>query len=684
MTIIQSEKQDRLIKLDNLKKQNINSYPSKCLPHISIGYFLDRFNEFESNLATVSGRIMSQRTHGKLTFMNLKDESHELQIAFQQDKLGSEKYKNLKNIDIGDILEVSGMAFITHKGEKSLLVASYSILSKALQPLPDKWHGIKDEETRYRKRYLDILLDSELQNIFRKKAVFWQSIRDFLIGHNFLEVETPVLEATPGGADAEPFITHHNALDIDLYLRISMGELWQKRLMVSGLERTFEIGRQFRNEGIDAEHLQDYTQMEFYMAYANYDDGMKLVEDMFKKVIFKTFQTLKFDIKNFHIDLSKEWGRIDYVTSIKEKFSIDVLTASIEELQTKCKELKIDVNNKVGKGRLIDSLWKQVRKEIAGPVFLINHPVEVSPLAKRKSDDQRLVERFQVIIAGSELGNGYSELNDPIDQAARFNEQAKLREAGDSEAQMHDSEFVEALEYGMPPTCGFGLSERVFAFLMNKPVRECVLFPLLRPKNNINLHVKKLSPGNNFSISREQSFKLLTSHVHKQPNIFHSLEAEAVLGALAKALNQNEALWSATGLLHDIDWEEIENKIEKHAVIGSQYLKEANYPQELINAILAHNYQDNKALEPEVLLDFALRCGEAVTGLIYASALVRPDKQIQNIELKSLKKKLKEKAFAAKVNRETIKECKKLGLSTDEFLEIALNAMKQIADQIGF
>jgi lysyl-tRNA synthetase class 2 len=317
--------------------------------------------------------------------------------------------------------------------------------------------------------------------LFYKKAKFWQATRNFLIKKGFLEVETPALENTAGGADAQPFVTHHNALDIDVYLRISMGELWQKRLMVAGFEKTFEIGRQFRNEGISREHLQDYSQMEFYWAYANYEDSMKLVEELYKYIAQETFGTQKFKIGEFDVDLSAEWPMIDFVSVIKEKQGIDVLVATDDEIKDKLRSLNVKFAPKDRKGRLMDLLWKQIRKKIAGPAFLINHPVDVSPLAKRKEDNPELVERYQVILAGSEMGNGYSELNDPIDQAERFREQSEMRDEGDTEAQMHDRDFVEALEYGMPPTTGFGFSERLFSFLADKSGREAQLFPLMRP-----------------------------------------------------------------------------------------------------------------------------------------------------------------------------------------------------------
>src|SRR3989344_5542971 len=299
----------------------------------------------------------------------------------------------------------------------------------------------------------------------------------------FLEVETPVLENSAGGAAATPFKTHHNALDIDVFLRISMGELWQKKLMVAGYEKTFEIGRMFRNEGMDMEHLQDYTQMEFYWAYANYEDGMKLVEEMYKKIAKEVFETLKFETHNYKIDLGKKWEKYDFEQTIKKYTEIEIYKTTEEEIKKKLKEVKIDFDPNLTKWKLVDLLWKYCRKKISGPGFLINQPVELSPLAKRNPEDKRKVEQFQVIIAGTELGNGYSELNDSLDQEQRFQEQMKLKEKGDKESMEHDKSFVEALKYGMPPTCGFGVSERLFSYLMNKPIRECVIFPLMKAES---------------------------------------------------------------------------------------------------------------------------------------------------------------------------------------------------------
>lgn len=480
-----SEHEQRLAKLKKLEELNINPYPAKSNKEIDNLSFLDNFSKYNEVDVSLAGRIRTIRSHGNLSFVIIEDEKASVQVVFSKKDLGPETYKNLvKLVDVGDFIEVLGNSFLTHKQEKSLLVKSYKLLSKALRPLPDNWYGLKNEEERYRKRYLDIIANKEVKEMIYKKSRFWQATRDFLIQKGFLEVETPVLETNPGGADAQAFTTHHNALDIPVYLRISMGELWQKKLMVAGFEKTFEIGRQFRNEGMDADHLQDYSQMEFYWAYADYQMGMNLVKDLYIHIAKEAFNTTKFKIKNFEIDLLDDWQIYDYQKIVLEQTQIDVLNTNEEEIKEKLNELKIDYDKKgFNITRAIDNLWKYCRKNLSGPGFLVNPPISISPLAKRQDDNPNLAQRFQVILAGSEMGNGYSELNNPIDQNNRFKEQQSLREKGDLEAQRHDKDFVEALEYGMPPTCGFGFSERLFSYLMNKSARECQIFPLMRPKD---------------------------------------------------------------------------------------------------------------------------------------------------------------------------------------------------------
>ena len=481
--------EERIKKIDELRCDGVDPYSHRFSLHEKRSWSIDIKEKYaklkEEELGSeeiVAGRVMTKRSFGKLSFVKLQDVKGFIQLVFQDKETPKDVLEVLKKIDAGDIIGVKGKALKTRTGEVSVLVKKLEVLTKSILPLPEKFHGIKDEEEKLRKRYLDIIMNEEVKEIFIKKQKFWATIRNFLIDHGFLEVETPILEAAAGGAAATPFATHHNALDMDVYLRISMGELWQKKLLVAGYEKTFEIGRQFRNEGMDAEHLQDYSQMEFYWAYADFSDGMKLVEELYKKIAKNVLGSLKFERGEHKIDFGKDWVRYDFEDLIKKKTGVKIYEATKEEIMKKLKELNMEFDPKVDKWRMIDLLWKYCRKQISGPGFLVGQPVELTPLAKRSEKDPRKVEQFQVILAGSEVGNGYSELNDPIDQEERFKRQRELGESGDSEAMEHDESFVEALKYGMPPACGFGFSERLFSFLMNRPIRECVIFPLMKPE----------------------------------------------------------------------------------------------------------------------------------------------------------------------------------------------------------
>jgi len=484
MASLEELKAERLKKLELLKQAGFNPYPAKTDIDSTIGETLANFDSLaeKEKTITTAGRIMAIRRQGALIFIDLVDDGNRLQGLLKEDDLGKQFTLFVETIDLGDFIQIVGKLMTTKSGEKTIQATNWQIIAKSLRPLPDNWAGLQDEEERLRKRYLDILTNPETRDIIEKRSLFWQTIRNFLLKKGFMEVDTPILENTTGGAEAKPFITHHNALDLDVYLRIAP-ELWLKRLMVAGFDKVFEIGRIFRNEGMDAEHLQDYTVMEFYWAYADYEQGMKFVEDLYKEIAEKVFGTLKFKIRGFEVDLDQKWERYDYTEIILEKTGIDISQASVSEMEAKLDDLGVKYDKKgFNQNRAIDNLWKYCRKQIAGPGFLINVPVIMEPLAKRSTKNEDLVERFQVILAGSENGKGFSELNDPIDQLGRFAEQMKLREAGDEEAQMQDDEFVEALEYGMPPTCGFGLSERLFSFLLDKPIREGQIFPLMRPK----------------------------------------------------------------------------------------------------------------------------------------------------------------------------------------------------------
>ena len=482
--------EERIRKLNELKALGLNPYTHKFEDHekrIQSSKLKEKYSKLKEEekskeIEILAGRIMTKRSFGKLAFCELQDLSGTIQLIFQKGETPEESMDIFKKMDAGDIVGVKGNPTRTKTGAISILVQNFEILTKSIYPLPDKHSGLKNDEERLRKRYLDVIMNEDVKEMFVKKQKFWSTVRNFLIDKGFLEIETPVLENSAGGAAATPFETHHNALDLPVYLRISMGELWQKKALVAGFEKTFEIGRQFRNEGMDAEHLQDYTQMEFYWGYANFEDGMKLVEEMYKQIAQETLGKLDFEANGHKIDLSKKWERYDFETLIKDKTGIEIYKASKEDIMKKLKELKMDYDPEVDKWRMVDLLWKYCRKQLSGPGFLVGQPVELTPLAKRSEKDPRKVEQFQVILGGLEVGNGYSELNDPIDQEKRFKEQRELGEAGDEEAMEHDEGFVEALKYGMPPACGFGFSERLFGFMMNKPLRETVLFPLMRPE----------------------------------------------------------------------------------------------------------------------------------------------------------------------------------------------------------
>ncbi len=479
-----NEREERLKKLAELKNKGLNPYPAKVNRDYEIAKVISDFEKLLKSAKDVAivGRLRSIRSHGNLTFANLEDGSANIQIALSKKELGDGSYKDfVKLIDHGDFIQVKGNVFNTHKGEQSVMVKSWTLLSKALRPIPDAWFGLKDEEERYRKRYLDLILNPETRDIFYKRAKFWEVTRQFMKKHGFIEVETPTLEITTGGAEANPFKTHHDDYDQDIFLRISVGELWQKRLMAAGYEKTFEIGRVYRNEGSSPEHLQEFTNLEFYLAYADYEVSMKLAQELYREIAIQVFGKTKFITKGFEYDLAAEWPRLDYREEVKKQTGIDVLKDSEADMKKKLAKLKV-VYEGDNRERLVDTLWKYCRRNIAGPVFLVNHPKLVSPLAKAKPDNPELTERFQIIIAGSEIGNGFSELNDPVDQRQRFELQQELIDRGDKEAMMPDWEFVEMLEYGMPPTTGFGFGERLFAFLMDKTVRETTLFPFLKPK----------------------------------------------------------------------------------------------------------------------------------------------------------------------------------------------------------
>lgn len=481
---------ERERKIEALRVIGIELYPAKAKKDLSNKEVVDNFEKYNGKIMTLAGRIMAWREHGKLIFGQIQDQSGRIQLFIRADTLeitNKEKqligFEDLELLDIGDIIQATGEVVKTRTGEVSLMVSEIRLLTKSRLPLPDKWEGITNPDEAIRKRYLDLLMNEDKTRRFERKAKFWAETRNFLKERGFMEVETPVLESVTGGADAKPFVTHMNSIDQDFYLRIST-ELYQKRLIGAGYEKVFTLGPNFRNEGMDDEHMPEYYQCEWYWAFADYRDNMKLVHDLYLHLAQAIYGKTEFETRGYKFDLAKDWEEIDYVGSIMKKTGINIFTDDEEKMKEVVKKNGVKLTGEINRMRLIDNLWKIVRKTIDGPAFLVNVPKFVSPLAKNKPGNPELTERFQPIIGGSELGNGYSELNDPDEQLERFMEQQGARDKGDEEAQMLDLDFVEMLRYGMPPTSGFGFSERFFWFLEDVSGREGTLFPPLRVKKD--------------------------------------------------------------------------------------------------------------------------------------------------------------------------------------------------------
>jgi len=472
-------RQGRIEKAQRLRELGIDPYPTTFARQSIASARANASGE----PVRIAGRVMLWRRMGGSTFGQVRDETGRLQVQLRRDVLGEERYELVKLIDIGDFVGVEGPLFTTKTGELTVEVRDFTLLGKSLLPLPEKWHGLADPELRVRKRHLAFISDPESMELFRIRSAFTHNIRVFLEREGFIEVSTPVLEAIPGGAEAEPFVTHHNALDHDFYLRISL-ELAHKRLIVGGFEKIYEIGRVFRNEGLGREYLQEFDLLELYWAYADLAMLKQFVERFYTTAIEQTFGTLMLRYGDHELDFTPPWPETDYSTAFREYAKFDFNAVDDQELNMKAREVDPTIPHGLGRGRLIDAIYKRlVRANLVRPQFLVNHPVDVSPLAKRNPNDSTRVQRLQVLMAGSEVGNGFAELNDPIDQRVRFEEQQRLREAGDREAQMLDEEFLEALEYGMPPTAGFGVGiDRWLMFLSDSPtIRDVVAFPLTRP-----------------------------------------------------------------------------------------------------------------------------------------------------------------------------------------------------------
>ena len=467
----------------------------------------DNFEELEEKDVAIAGRLMSKRIMGKASFCNIQDRNGNIQSYVSRNDIGDEAYAAFKKFDIGDLISIKGFVFKTKTGEVSVHAKEVTLLSKSLQVLPEKFHGLKDQELRYRQRYLDLIVNPEVRDTFIKRSRIITEIRKFLDGKGFLEVETPVLQTIPGGASARPFITHHNTLDIDMYCRIAL-ELPLKRLIVGGFERVYEIGRVFRNEGISVRHNPEFTLMELYQAYTDYNGMMDITEEMFRTVAQNVLGTTKVVYGGHELDLGKPFARKTMVDAVKEFSGVDFdQVADTEEAKRIADEHHVEYEERHVKGDILNLFFEEfVEKNLIQPTFIIDYPVEISPLTKRKPDKPEFTERFELFIVGREYGNAYSELNDPIDQRHRFEYQEYLREAGDDEANMIDEDFLTALEYGMPPTGGLGVGIDRFVMLLTESVsiRDVILFPTMKSLDGVN---KKNDVNNTASEAPEKNVK---------------------------------------------------------------------------------------------------------------------------------------------------------------------------------
>ncbi len=714
----------RLKKADLLRSKKRNPYAAK----FERTHMMEEAKGLkEKAKASLAGRIVLFRDMGKLTFATLQDQSGRMQIAFREEEVGKDEYAlMLETMDLGDIIGVSGERFTTQKGEPTLLVKKWTMLTKTLRQPPEKWHGIADRETAYRQRYLDMMSNRETMDRFLLRSHFIKALREFYWAQGFIEVDLPVLVNSASGALATPFRTHHEALDLDVFLRIAL-ETHQKEALVGGLDRTFSIGPVFRNEGMDPSHLQEFTMCEHYASYWDFQDNIKFTEMMLREVLKTVIGSTKVKIPGrdgalIEVDFSGSWDVISLKDAIKRDCGIDIDAAKTADdlralMKAKKIELEVDVKT-LGRGNLIDQLYKKVsRPKILKPTFITNHPIDLSPLARRNDENPEITDRFQLVVGGWEIVNAYSELVDPVDQRSRFEEQNKAKAQGDHEAHGKDEEFVTALEYGCPPCSGWGMGvDRMVALLTQQEnLRDVVLFPLMKPlermernqtmegkkKNSHPSHDEPQDSASFDSFASSASFASLPEHSqygHLLPQAHSLIETHAVqtkahllatgeaMAMLAKKFGGDEQTWRVAGMLHDLDWDHLEKDWEKHCgTTLEQMLETIKAPGELLADIRSHYasmYGEKYPLDS--MLRKCLYCVDELTGFIIAVTLVRPSKKIADVEVSSIKKKMKDKGFAAQVDREQIKKCEELlKVPLDEFIQITLKAMQGIASDLG-
>jgi lysyl-tRNA synthetase class 2 len=647
--------------------------------------------ESMSQTVTTAGRLLSLRLHGKVNFGDLQDSTGRIQVMFREEELGAETFELFKFIDSGDYVGITGEVMTSKTGEITIFAKTFTFLGKSLRPIPTAWNAADDKEARFRKRYLDVLINPEVKKVLDARWTIEKEVRRYLQDqHDFVEVETPVFQPLYGGTNAKPFTTHMNALDVDFYLRLAP-ELYLKRLIVAGYEKIFEIARNFRNEGIDQTHQPEFTMIEWYEAYADYNKVMDVAEGMIKHLAQKLYGSTKIKVGEHEVDLGGEWPRITMVAALKKFVDIDFNELTDEALQTLMTEKKIELIGEFTRGKAQFALFdKLVTDSLIDPIWIIDYPRDVSPLAKAHRTTDGLAERFEAYIGGKEIADGWSEITDAVDQRNIFEGEQKRMRAGDSEAHPLDEDFLEAMEYGMPPLGGIGMGiDRLVMFLTNTwSIKEVIAFPTLRPlrtpaqekaleasKKVTTLSEQKAPAASKPTgplPSREEAEKLLAEYIKNDALAHHSRMVARAMEAYAKVLGEDAELWYQTGLLHDLDWEMYPDEHPNKAI--TEIL--VAYPEELKNAIAAHA-PSRTGKQPETTIEKYLFASDELSGIMHAVSLMRPNR-FADMEVKSVSKKLKDKSFAANVSRDDITQGMELiGKTPEEHIGFLIEVFKQ-------
>ena len=669
---------------------------------------------------SLTGRIRAFRKQGKIAFIVLEDCTGSIQLFCQVNNLPEGDWALLSNFDLGDVIGATGHVIRTKRGQLSIAPTHLEMLSKSLRPLPEKFHGLTDREVRYRQRYVDLIMNADVRETFRKRSQIISLIRRYMEADGYMEVETPMMHAILGGANAKPFVTHFNALDRDFYLRIAT-ELPLKRCIVGGLERVFEIGRQFRNEGMDLTHNPEFTSMEAYCAYSDLDGMKALTEGLFKAIAREVcgceegHEVITYQGQT--VDMSGTWASRPLAEIASEVIGEHVdMDTPVEHLRELCESRGIETQDNWGAGKLLFEIYDELGEAtLVNPTFVCDYPEEVSPLSKRKDEDPRLTDRFELVICGHEYANAFSELNDPVDQAGRFAEQVAAKGFGDDEAMGYDYDYVRALEYGMPPAggIGYGIDRMVMLFCDAPAIRDVLLFPAMKPETITKADIasqlpettdgaaasvdalaadaengaaneaaagRAEAPALETGLTRDQAFDLLKQYNEDPFHIAHGQTLEGLMRYYAEQFDPaNVEFWGQVGLLHDLDWEKFQDEVN-HTVKAGEILAEAGAKPELARAIQTHNSDNNPDLPaPSSKMECVLFACDELSGLIQAACLMRPSKSVMDFEVKSLKKKFKDKKFAAGCNRDVIRRGAELmGMELDELFASVIDAMKAI------